>query len=501
MKLRIEEILKTKELYEPDLRLISLASKSELPETYDYLLYKGIITEEAYELIKEIWYTNKYQKTFALTDVVRRIGGSVVRSSRNKTSYQLKKLVKLGIMKVYKPNHKSYTLSLSSRIFAKFRNYLFSRFPKEVGAGWEKIVRLEVKEMKIKRTPIVLKARTPIVTYRKPIFLRERDRRSYELEEKRLKNAKPSRNPKARKINFNAKKYAGLSTSDRKQLTRLSAFGQAAVDRRLKQIRKTTPEPLTKDEETCLNEFVPYYENLICNTTGRIRTSLLGSIPNKKRSRLWTPVFKTFMTCKEKGYDWKIYLESQFEAFEHWENRGKLPYPMPNMMYTERAFKAYEQYIYNKETAYKKEGWKNAKVKSKNIGTYAQEVDRKLADDIERIGIPIRYQYTNGMSRTSLDSVKAPKKIMNRIIFSKAVQDVWDGLSVEFWSLIPNAARDLETKRGICKEWDDKLDQLKELLANSEKMAIIKKSWEETKLPKMYGLFEINRKIEQYTVA
>lgn len=257
----------------------------------------------------------------------------------------------------------------------------------------------------IGRNPIVLNARKPIIS-RNPIIL----------------------NPKNfRKINFNAKKYEGLTEHQKMELMSIAHLGQAVIDKKLERFKDTRSYKFTADEIDCLNNFVPYYENLVCKATGAISHSALSNAQYKKRSKHWKSLWKTYLLCKNNGWDYRIYLEAQFESVANWTT--KVRYPVPNTLYSERAIAAYKAYLYRNEESYKSEGY-DIRAISKNVGTYEEECEKKIKESVELIKKDMEYYMKNMPDLFShLPESKA------RIAYkSKVILDRWQDLSDEYLS-------------------------------------------------------------------
>lgn len=298
-------------------------------------------------------------------------------------------------------------------------------------------------------------------------------------------------------MNFNAKKYAGLTDYEKLRLQRASRYGQSKVDSVLRQIRKqafTDPSQLEMD---CIDNFVPYYENLICKLTGKVEYKLLTESKYKKSSRLWTPLFKVYMLCKENNWDWRIYLESQFYSFNYWENKGNFLYPPPNMLYTERAKISFENYLYDKETAYQNEGY-NITAKSQNIGTYAEEVEKSLRCSYnmlqDYIKLTLRHSrlFRNiDKSRTDLDS----------LYLTKAIELKWDSLCIEFWSVVPGMLEFTDEIYGSFESIDKQIDSMKSIMSDVKKTEILQDCWnkliKDENIPEIYNICEIDDKMSE----
>lgn len=292
-----------------------------------------------------------------------------------------------------------------------------------------------------------------------------------------------------RKINFNAKKYQGLSESELRQLESLAKFGQKYIDNKLKQMRKSSKSVVTEQEKDCIDNFVPYYENLICKLTGEISHELLPT-KKKKLSRNWTSVFKCYKMCIEKEYDYRVYLDAQFESYKSWEHKDKIRYPLPNMLCTERAIKAYENYVYHNETAYKNEGWEK-KLVSNDVGNYLEEVKKQLEKDLKTIETQVKY-YRGKYSR-DFKNVDRSRKDIENLYYSKAVQQCIENLSIESWVIIPQVDMYTDRMYGNFSSMDSKIDDFDELMENNRKVEVIREAWRKLNVPKLYGLYDVDR--------
>lgn len=312
--------------------------------------------------------------------------------------------------------------------------------------------------------------RKPIIGLRRPII-------------KKQEKKKP------RKINFDAKKYEGLSESEIKQLESLSRFGRDYVDKKLKQMRKNSNSVLTESERDCIENFVPYYENLICKTTNSIEYNLLPN-KRKKNHRNWAHIFRCYKLCLENNYDYKVYLDAQFESFKNWKNKGKIKYPMPTMLCSERAIKAYENYVYHNETAYKNEGWEK-KLVSNDVGNYFEEVKKQLEKDLGIVEPQVRYH--RGKYSRVFKNVDRSRKDIESLYYTKAIQFCLENLSIEFWVNVPQIDRYADEVYGNFRCVDSKVDKFDELMKNKRKVEVIREAWRKLNIPKLYGVYDVDR--------
>jgi hypothetical protein len=485
---------------------IYYASFKRTPIIYTKLYNCNKITIEEYRFLRKLWNTEDYCINSDVGSLLNEFFGvrTITKTHRNSFNSSIKKLTKYGLIEFSKSEFRIASIKLSTNIFAKTQKY-FSRYLNGVDLLYSVNMRRLDKEQIIEyidlcneagvepiemsdvynivREPIIgirspiIGIREPIVGIRKPII--------------NHKNNEYFPN-KGRKLNFNAKKYEGLTENEKKQLESMARFGQAYVDRKLKQMRKNQFSVVESElENSCLNEFVPYYENLVCKATGKISYTALPH-QKKKLSRNWSQLFACYKMCVENDYDWKIYLEAQFESFKNWKT-GNLKYPVPNNLSTERAIKAYENYVYHNETAYQNEGWET-KLSSKEVGSYQDEVSKILESDMGIVDNLIKYSLKKSFNKT-FKNVDKTRSDLDKLYYSKAVQLSWEDLSIEFWSIVPQMDEFLESMYGRYDSLDGKIDLYKDLMSNSAKINIISEVASGLKIPKLYGVIDIDDKM------
>jgi hypothetical protein len=308
--------------------------------------------------------------------------------------------------------------------------------------------------------------REPIMVGRKSIFLREPiviGRKPIQVKERPVR------------INLNAKKYSWLTESQKLELLKIAHLGMKVVENKLKRYKDAQSKEFSPQENECLNDFIPYYENLICDKIGVIEYSLLNNRMFPKRSRNWTALFKIYTLCIEKGWDYKLYLESQFDSFHNWSDATKssLRYPAPNMLYSDRAVIAYENYIYDKETSYRNEGYA-AKAKNKDIGDYKEEVKKRVDTTINVILQNMKQwtsQYCTVFDRVDENKYNILEVMSTYSVYCSAEQPI--NPCIEYMVFVPGIQEFMEESRGISQTIDKKIDNLIELMNNKQKMKIV----------------------------
>lgn len=493
MKLSHENInyilkLNTHGEYLPIIRVYqaSFINNSKIPEIYRYLHLYRKLTDLEFEYVTMIW--NGRTGVQLVREEITLLYNEINKKTRNAYDRLLRKLTKYGIITYTRTQQGRVDIQLSSGIFNNLYRFLkifysqlsdyfvvYLREPYGVNA--------HMKSIKIQRIPIT-NLRHSITGLREPIFVSEI-------------NDKIKKQLSGRKINFNAKKYAGLTDYEKLRLQRASRYGQNKVDSILRQIRKQAFTDLSQLEMDCVDNFVPYYENLICKLTGKVEYKLLSDSKYKKSSKLWTPLFKIYMLCRDNNWDWRIYLESQFYSFQYWENKGNFLYPPPNMLYTERAKISFENYLYDKEVSYQNEGW-DVTAKSQNIGTYAEEVEKSLRCSYNLLKDYIKLTLKRSKLFRNIDTTRDD---IDRLYFTKAVELKWDSLCVEFWSIVPGMIEFTDEIYGSFESIDKQIDLMKSIISDVKKSDIIRDCWsilsEENNIPELYNICEINDKMSE----
>lgn len=505
----LNEILKISDIqFQYQISQVYYVSLKRLPIIYTRLYSAKKLSIEEYSLIKRLWNSKSFCIKEEIHSMLNQFFGSksISKSQRNSFDSSIKKLVKYGLIVYKKQDFKTISISLSSNIFSKVHSY-YNRYLRNVDlfylvymgnisqeqfysyldlceeAGVEPLKMSHV--IRIERTPVIglrspiIGLREPIIDIRKPII----NHKSNEYFPNKKKN----------RINFNAKKYEGLTENEKKQLESYARFGMDYVERKLRQMRKNQVVIANKLEIDCIDNFVPYYENLICKTTGAISYTLLTN-QKKKLSRHWTAIFKCYQMCIERGYDWKIYLDAQFDSFKNW-NTTNFRYPVPNMLCTERAINAYENYIYHNETSYQNEGWET-KVSSKDVGDYVEEMTKILKTDLGIITNVVNYSLKKSFNKT-FKHIDKSRKDLEKLYYSVAVQQSWEDLSIEFWSFVPQMSEFLDRMYGNYVSLDAKIDLYQELIGNSRKVEIIREVCKEVGIPMIYGIFEVDEKMKE----
>ena len=85
---------------------------------------------------------------------------------------------------------------------------------------------------------------------------------------------------------------------------------------------------------------------------------------------------------------------------------------------------------------------------------------------------------------------------MESLYYSKAIQQSWENLSIECWTVVPQMEKFLDGEYGIYDSWDAKIDCYRDLIENPRKVELIQEMWEELNVPKLYGIIEVDEKMK-----
>lgn len=123
----------------------------------------------------------------------------------------------------------------------------------------------------------------------------------------------------------------------------------------------------------------------------RIKSTGYRALPlkNIRSHKNWIHFFRVYKLCQNKGWDYKLYLEAQFDRVRHWSHKTKIPFP--NQLWGEGAVNYYLSYT-KERTQLFMELQTGGKAKAEERVTVKQEVIEAICTDCERIK-----QYLNRM--------------------------------------------------------------------------------------------------------
>ena len=192
----------------------------------------------------------------------------------------------------------------------------------------------------------------------------------------------------------------------------------------------------------------------------------LNNAQYKKRSKYWNSFWQTYLLCKNNGWDYKIYLEAQFESVANWES-DKAKYPLPNMLYSERAIAAYKAYLYRNEESYQREGY-DIRAISKNVGSFEEESEKKIKSSVEMLCKDMLY-YLKNMPELFVGS-----KNIRVACKSKVIMDRWSDFSDEYLATLDGFMEFIGDKSEYLVNLQLKLENIESIRDNEPKVKILK---------------------------
>lgn len=133
---------------------------------------------------------------------------------------------------------------------------------------------------------------------------------------------------------------------------------------------------LTKDEQHIM-ELVHYYEYKCRIVTGNSGWRAVGR--KFRESRNWIHFSRVSQLCDKNNWDYKVYIDSQFDRVRFWKHNQKYPYP--NQCYSDNAVRYFHTYCKDYKERYSVVG--DAKIKTSNIISYQKEVIDAIIKDCE----------------------------------------------------------------------------------------------------------------------
>jgi hypothetical protein len=130
-------------------------------------------------------------------------------------------------------------------------------------------------------------------------------------------------------------------------------------------------------------DIIKYYEyksRQVMNTTG----FKVVSTNNPEKHRNWNYFVKLFQLCSENNWDYRIYLDSQFDRASFWSHTIR---PFPNQLYGTGAQEYYKNYVKRHKEEHEYDG---IKLKGHNAKSVRQEIIETIIKDCEFISINLK---------------------------------------------------------------------------------------------------------------
>lgn len=208
--------------------------------------------------------------------------------------------------------------------------------------------------------------RQPIIMERKPIFLKRQAIISESSGDVAFEQRFSHMTKNPVKINLSTKRFANYTDEQRKKILIAAQYGKAVLNGVLKSFRWENKRNFTEQELEFLNTFVKYYENRVMVSQKLLVYSAIPQLAvNGRKALHWKSLWKSYQLCLENGFDYRIFIDAQFESFTNWDKKTQdmLKFPRPQNLHSERAVQAYKNYMYANEGAYKQQGFDHIVVK------------------------------------------------------------------------------------------------------------------------------------------
>lgn len=137
----------------------------------------------------------------------------------------------------------------------------------------------------------------------------------------------------------------------------------------------------------------------------------------------WKFLERIYELCKNKGWDYRIYIDSQFDRCKYWNRKQKYPYL--NQFNSENAIKYYTKYVKDYEES--SSVTKSVKIKPQKIKSVNDKIIGEIMKDCESISDYILKAKTK----------KVNEGLSDQQIKMIYISDHWMNLSASYLSTIP----------------------------------------------------------------
>lgn len=137
----------------------------------------------------------------------------------------------------------------------------------------------------------------------------------------------------------------------------------------------------------------------------------------------WKFLERIYELCKNKGWDYRIYIDSQFDRCKYWNRKQKYPYL--NQFNSENAIKYYTKYVKDYEES--SSVTKSVKIKPHKIKSVNDKIIGEIVKDCESISDYISKAKTR----------KVNEGLSDQQIKMIYISDHWLNLSASYLSTIP----------------------------------------------------------------
>lgn len=142
-----------------------------------------------------------------------------------------------------------------------------------------------------------------------------------------------------------------------------------------------------------------------------------------RKHKNWKYLESIYRLCQENNWDYKVYIDSQFDRVKYWEH--KQLYPYLNQMFSDNAQKCFKNYL--KDYQEKNSITGQAKVKSDEVKSIKQQLAEEIVKDCDGMK-----EWIEKAAKRRANKGLTPEQL--KILY---LSDHWTGLSVSYLASIP----------------------------------------------------------------
>ena len=136
-------------------------------------------------------------------------------------------------------------------------------------------------------------------------------------------------------------------------------------------------------------EVAHYYEYKCRKATGVTGWRCLGK--NFRQHRNWKFLNRIYEMCEREGWDYKVYIDAQFDRASYWKHSSGIKYPFLNQFFSDKAVSYYKNYVKFCQEKYSPEG--NAPVKGSVPQSYIQDIADTIVKDCDNYLCFMKYAH------------------------------------------------------------------------------------------------------------
>lgn len=173
--------------------------------------------------------------------------------------------------------------------------------------------------------------------------------------------------------------------------------------------------------EKKIYEMAEYYEFKCRKALHSTGFRSLGKDP--KNNKNWGYYERILKLCEEQGWNYKLYIDSQFDRCHYWQR--KQLYPYLNQMFSENATKYFVKYLKDYKESNSITG--DVKAKAEKVKSTKQIIIDQVIKDCESVSL-----YIEQASKRKVNKDFSPEQL--KILY---ISDHWMGLSAYYLADIP----------------------------------------------------------------